>query len=509
MSSMLSMRLLKRGLMMGAVAAILVPGAAFAEPAQLRILHFNDVYELSPSGGRGGFAPLMTLLREERADAENHLTLVSGDFLSPSLLSGLDEGANMVAMFNAVDVDYVSLGNHEFDFGPDVLLERMGESDFAWINTNVLDRSGDPFGRSTAMALEDVGEYQVGIFALLTPETDALSSPGSAVVFAPIVETAAQAVASLQDQGADVIVALTHLTIAQDRELADAVDGIDVILGGHDHDPITFYEGDVLIHKSGSDAHYLGVIDLAIDTVETRRGPAISVIPSWEMRSTAGVAPDAQLAALVQQYEDKLDAELNVVIGTTSVELVSRRGDVRSRETTMGNLIADAMREGVEADIAITNGGGIRGDRSYEPGTQLTRRDIQTELPFGNVTVLLELTGEQVLAALENGVSQVEDVAGRFPQVSGLAFSFDSSKPAGSRVTSVTVGGRALSPNAVYRVATNDYMANGGDGYTAFAGGRPIIDASAAQYMASMVIDYIAAAGTVSPQIERRITEAN
>ncbi|NNG04468.1 MAG: bifunctional metallophosphatase/5'-nucleotidase [Inquilinus sp.] len=504
-----SMRVLKRSLMIGAAAVVLWPGAAFAEPTHLTVLHFNDVYELSPSGGRGGFAPLMTLLREERADADNHLTLVSGDFLSPSLLSGLDEGANMVAMFNAVDVDYVSLGNHEFDFGPDVLLERMGESDFKWVNTNVLDRGGNPFGASTAMALEQVGNYQVGLIGLLTPETEALSSPGSAVVFAPYTAAAAQAVASLQDQGADVIIALTHLTIAQDRELADAVDGIDVILGGHDHDPITFYEGDVLIHKSGSDAHYLGVIDLSIDTVETRRGPAVAVIPSWDMRSTAGVAPDTQLAALVQRYEDMLDTELNVVVGTTTVELVSKRGEVRTRETNMGNLIADAMREGVGADIAITNGGGIRGDRSYEAGSQLTRRDIQTELPFGNVTVLLELTGEQVLAALENGVSQIEDVAGRFPQVSGLAFSFDASKPAGSRVTSVTVGGRALSPNAVYRVATNDYMAGGGDGYTAFAGGRAIIDASAAQYMASMVIDYIAAAGSVAPKVEGRITEAN
>jgi len=208
----------------------------------------------------------------------------------------------------------------------------------------------------------------------------------------------------------------------------------------------------------------------------------------------------------VQTYMDKLDQELNVVIGTTSVVLDSQRNSVRTGETNMGNLIADAMRAGVDADIAITNGGGIRGDRTYDAGTELTRRDIQTELPFGNVTVLLELTGAQVLEALENGVSRIEDTAGRFPQVSGLIFSYDPSKAAGDRVTDVSVGGAALRPNATYRVATNDYMAGGGDGYAVFTGGTTIIDASGATYMASMVMDYITGQGSVAPKLEGRIT---
>ncbi len=494
-------------LMVGAAATTLWHGEAWAEPTNLTLLHINDVYEIAPSRGVGGFAPLMTLLKEERNAADHSLTTVGGDFLSPSLLSGLDKGANMIALFNAVGVDYVGLGNHEFDFGSDVLRERMGESWSKWIATNTLGSDGKPFGGALDMAIEQVGEYKVGLFGVLTTETDTLSSPGAGVTFSPVIEASTAAVASLKDQGANVIIAITHQDIADDRELAQSVDGIDVILGGHDHDPITFYEGGVLIHKSGSDAHYLGVIDLLIDTVETRNGPATSILPTWEMRTTAGVEPDAEVAALVDTYTQLLDDELNVVIGTTSVELDSQRSSVRSAETTMGNMIADAMRAGVNADITITNGGGIRGDRTYDAGSQLTRRDIQTELPFGNVTVLLELTGAQVLEALENGVSRVEDGAGRFPQVSGLSFSFDASKAAGSRVASVMVGSSALLPNGTYRVATNDYMANGGDGYAVFTQGTTIIDASGATYMASMVMDYITGMGAVAPEVEGRITE--
>ncbi len=172
----------------------------------------------------------------------------------------------------------------------------------------------------------------------------------------------------------------------------------------------------------------------------------------------------------------------------------------------MGNLIADAMREGVGADIAITNGGGIRGDRTYDAGTVLTRKDVLTELPFGNVTVLLELSGADVLAALENGVSQVEKKAGRFPQVSGLTFSYKPSADVGARIDAVKIGDKPLDPAATYTVATNDYMANGGDGYAALKKGKVLIDASGGTYMATMVMDYIAANAPVSPKVEGRIT---
>ncbi|MDA0368031.1 MAG: 5'-nucleotidase C-terminal domain-containing protein [Proteobacteria bacterium] len=487
------------------VLAVVSPLAGYAQSAKLTFLHINDVYEISPRRGIGGLAELMTLLRQERAQAENHITTLGGDLVSPSVMSGLTKGKQMIALMNAIGVDYAGLGNHEFDFGDDLLKQRLSESKFSWLATNTLE-NGKPFGGMAATAVRDIGEFKVGFFSVLTPETTHLSSPGSAITFAPVEDAAKQAIATLKEQGAHFIVALTHLDLAQDRALARALGDIDIILGGHDHDPIMIYEGSTLILKAGTDAHFLAVADVTLIKGESRGTVTYSFQPEWRLRTTAGVQPDPEVAALTGKYNAELDAELSIPVGKAGVELDSRRASVRTRETTMGNLIADAMRASVTADIALTNGGGIRGDRTYDAGSTLTRKDVLTELPFGNVTVVLELKGSDLLAALENGVSRIEDTAGRFPQVSGVRFSFDSTKPAGSRVSDVNVGGQALDANKLYRVATNDFIAGGGDGFDALTAGRVIVDAAGATLIATMVMDYISANGTVTPKVDGRIS---
>jgi 2',3'-cyclic-nucleotide 2'-phosphodiesterase (5'-nucleotidase family) len=171
----------------------------------------------------------------------------------------------------------------------------------------------------------------------------------------------------------------------------------------------------------------------------------------------------------------------------------------------MGNLIADALRQALHADVALTNGGGIRGDRLYEAGATLTRQDILRELPFGNIGVLLELSGSDLLAALEHGVSQVEAKAGRFPQVSGMRLVYDPDRPTGSRVLEVTMHNTPIDPAASYRVATSDYLFKGGDGYVSLTRGKPLIDISGGTLIATMVMQHISARGTVAPAIEGRI----
>jgi 5'-nucleotidase/UDP-sugar diphosphatase len=479
--------------------------SAFGQRATLTLLTVNDVYEIAPVQGQGGLAELMTLLRAERATATHHLTTVNGDFLSPSLMSALFKGAQMVALFNAVGVDAVVFGNHEFDLGPEVTQQRMAESRFVWLGTNVLGADGKPFGGALTTLTRQVGELTVGLFGLLTPDTAHLSSPGPTVTLAPVVPTAQTAVETLRKAGADVIIALTHLTIAEDRTLAQQVPGISVILGGHEHDPITWYEGGTLIHKSGSDAHYLGRIDLLMEKQMTPQGPRVTVTPAWRMIANRGVPPDAGVAAEVARYTAALDQELGQPLGQTQTALSSQRDDVRTRESTMGDLITDALRETLRADVALINGGGIRGDRLYDAGTMLTRRDILRELPFGNVGVLLELSGADLLTALEHSVSQVEEKAGRFPQVSGLRLVYNPDRPAGSRVVAVQVGGQPLDPGARYRVATSDYMFKGGDGYSSLRQGKALIDMSGGTLMATTVMGYIAAKGTVAPQVDGRI----
>ena len=490
-----------------ALVIVLVLGTApaFSQNASLTLLTVNDVYEITPVQGKGGLAELMTLLRAERATATHHFTTVNGDFLSPSIMSALLKGAQMVALFNTLGVDAVVFGNHEFDFGPEVTQQRMTEAKFLWLGTNVLGPDGKPFGRALPTTTRQVGDLTIGLFGLLTPETAKLSSPGPTVTFAPLVPTAKTAVEALRQAGADVIIALTHLSIAEDRALAQQVPGISVILGGHEHEPITWYEGGTLIHKAGSDAHYLGRIDLTIEKKVTEKGPQVTVTPSWRMIANRGVTPDPSVAAEVARYTAILDQELGQPVGQTQTALNSQTAEVRTRETTIGNLIADALREALQADVALVNGGGIRGNRLYEAGTTLTRRDILQEMPFGNPGVLVELSGAALLAALENGVSQVENKAGRFPQVAGLRLTYNPGKPAGSRVLDVQVDGKALDRTATYRVATNDFLLKGGDGYSSLSKGKVLIDASGGSLMATTVMHYITTKGSVAPQVEGRI----
>jgi 2',3'-cyclic-nucleotide 2'-phosphodiesterase (5'-nucleotidase family) len=373
-----------------AIWIVLAAAVALAAPTKITFLHTNDVYEISPKNGQGGLAELMTLLEAERAAGDHVITTFGGDLFSPSILSGLLEGAQMVDLFNALKVDVAVPGNHEFDFGPEVAAKRIGESKFPWLGTNVLGADGKPAIGMAESHMMTAGDFKVGFFGLLATDTDTLSSPGPDISFAPVVETAKQAVAALQEAGADVIVALTHLEITEDRQLIREVKGINLVLGGHDHDPITFYERGVLIQKAGYDAHYLAAVDLTVDRVEKRGKMVVQVRPAWRMVSTAGVAPEAGVKAIVDDYTTKLDAELGQPVGTTETELDTQRSTVRSQESNFANLIADAIRAGVGADVGLANGGGIRGDRTYDAGTVLTRKDVLTELPFGNVVVLLE-----------------------------------------------------------------------------------------------------------------------
>ena len=506
MSALLKTRLISTltATIMAAALVVTLSTTVLAQSAKLTLLHVNDVYQISPQRGVGGLAELMTLLKQERARAANHWTTLGGDLLSPSVMSGLTKGAQMIALMNAIGLDFAGLGNHEFDFGNANLQARMAESKFTWLATNTVGADGAPFGGAKASVMRQVGDFKIGIFSLLTPETSHLSSPEAGVTFKPAEAVAKETVAALRKAGADIVIALTHLDIAQDRALA-RLTGIDIILGGHDHDPIMFYEDGSLIIKAGTDARYLAVADIALSKRESRGRVRVSMRPEWKLISTAGVTPDPEIAALVKTYEADLDEKLGVVVGKTEIELDSRRATVRSRESTMGNLIADAIRDGVGAEIGFANGGGIRGDRTYPAGTELTRKDILTELPFGNITLLIELKGADLLAALENGVSRVEDTAGRFPQVSGLTFAYDVKQAAGQRVSDVKIGGQPLDPSRAYRVATNDFIYGGGDGYAALTKGRSIIDASGATLMATMVMNYIAAKGTIAPKVAGRI----
>lgn len=486
-----------------ALAGLAAPAAMAADTVKLTILGVGDLYNFDEGKVRGGFARLNALAKAEKAANPNTLYVFDGDMLSPSLMSGLDKGQNTIDLTNIVPFDIAVPGNHEFDFGKDNFFDKVAKSKYPWATISITTADGKPLPGLQGVMMKEMAGLKIALIPISEDDTPTVSSPGD-LKFLPSVPTAVAAAKQARKDGADLVIGVVQTPHSQDFEMM-ASHAFDVIMSGDDHDYMTAYDGITAYVETSIDAKYMSPIDLNV-TIDTKDGKrSVKWTPNFRFIDTATVAPDPETQKMVDTLKGQLDKSLNVVIGSTDVALDSRRNVVRGEESAMGNLIADAMRDATGADIAITNGGGIRGDKTYDAGAQLTRRDMLTELPFGNKTVVTEIPGSQVLAALENGVSQVADGAGRFPQVSGLQFVYDPKAPAGSRVASVMVGGKPLNMDTVYKVATNDYMLAGGDGYTALGGGKVLVNDTAGDLMANDVMTYVSKVGHVTEKVEGRI----
>ena len=394
-------------------------------------------------------------------------------------------------------------GNHEFDFGPDNFFDKVAKSKYPWATISITNADGSPLKGLQGVMVKEIAGLKIALIPISEDDTPTVSSSGD-LKFLPSVSTGVAAARQARKDGADLVIAVAQTPHSQDFEMM-ASHAFDVIMSGDDHDYMTGYDGITAYVETSMDARFMDPLDLTV-TVDVKDGKrTVKWTPNFRFVDTASVAPDPETQKVVDGLKAQLDQSLNVVIGTTDVALDSRRNVVRGEESAMGDLIADAVKDATGADLAIINGGGIRADRTYDAGLQLTRRDILTELPFGNKTVVTEIPGSQILAALENGVSQVADGAGRFPQVAGMQFVYDPKAPAGSRVASVMVGGKSLDMNAVYKVATNDYMLSGGDGYTALGGGKVLVNDTAGNLMANDVMTYVAKIGHVTEKVEGRI----
>ena len=500
------MRTLLSALSSAAAAALAAATPAIAAE-NVTIVHFNDLDRMGERDGRGGVARLASVIEAERGDEDNVIVTFGGDAISPSLMSGLDEGKHMIDLLNKVGLTAMVLGNHEFDFGPEVAKQRISEAEFPVLGANNRGPDGKIIEGALPSMTIDVGDHKIGILGLTTVGTMVKSSPGD-FTFQDPAEIAAEQAEALRSAGSDLVIALAHTDLAEDAALRDQ-GAVDILLSGDDHVLTASYSGDMLFAESGEQADWVTVIDLRLD--EEKDDDKTEFVWSAEYRivDTALVEPHAGLASAVAAYEAKLDEELNVVLGSTATELDSRREVIRSQEAAIANLIADAIRAATGADVSIMNGGGIRANRTYSPGTELTRRDVQSELPFGNSTVVIEVTGQDIIDALENGFSQIENGAGRFPHVSGLKVRYDPMQPPGSRVVQVTRDGAELDPAETFALAVNDYMANGGDGYSMFSGKRRIVDENAAILMTVQVFDYISERGEVAPEVEGRLAKVN
>ena len=472
---------------------------------RVTLLQLNDVYQISAvdKGTRGGLARVATLRKRVMEESPNTLFLLGGDTIAPSVASNIFKGQQMIAVWNMIGLDLAVLGNHEFDFGPEVLQERIKESRFTWLASNVTaKKTGKPFADTPPFVIREIGGAKIGFFGLLTPETAQFSSVGPDVAFLDPCETARKIVPEMKAKGAQIVVAMTHLGMREDKKVARCA-AIDVIVGGHEHEMLESLAGRTPIFKWGADARDLGRIDL---NIKLPSGELESI--DWEaIPVTSEVAEEPQAAALIADYEKKVSADVDKPIGSTTVELDARSETNRSGETNLGSYIADAYRKAVNADVALFNGGSIRAGRVFSPGA-LSKRDVMSILPYENPIVKIEVTGATLRAALEHGVSQSleEKEPGRFPQVSGLRFTFDARRAVGSRITSVEIHGQPLDDKKIYTLATNTFLVlKGGDGYTMFGGAKFLIDPENGPVEPVVLMNAISLDKTIAPKVDGRI----
>jgi 2',3'-cyclic-nucleotide 2'-phosphodiesterase (5'-nucleotidase family) len=318
------------------------------------------------------------------------------------------------------------------------------------------------------------------------------------LVFNDAVATARRLVAELRPR-ADLIVALTHLGVEEDEKLAAAVPGIDVIVGGHTHTKVEQPEtiGGTLILQAFERGVFLGRLDLDVTdgTVSAHRYRLVPVTPA--------AGEDPAVAALVAGYLQRLGDKMNEPVGMAVVDLEGGKDALRSRETSLGDLVADAMREAAGADVALVNGGTIR---AGIPAGPVTIGTIYNVLPFDNWLISFSITGKELRESLETGVGRVEVRDGGFPQVSGMTYSFDPKAPAGSRIVSVRVGGAPLDETRQYVLATHDFLAAGGNGYTVFAGHEPVYNDSG-RWLRAVLDEWWRRRGNVSYAVDGRIAE--
>ncbi len=485
------------------VQALIGRSASAADTVQFTLVLVNDIYKMGEEKGRGGFARLAGIVAAERARSKNVLFFHAGDTISPSLMSGFDQGAHIIELLNVSKPDVFVPGNHEFDFGEAVYLKRVGEANFPFFAANLRNGDGSILPKHKDRAIFDLGGVKIGVVGLALAATKKISAENS-LVFGLEMDALAVQAKALRQEGADFVVACAHTPIDMDYEIARS-GLVDVLLSGHDHDLRIEYDGKAVMVESGEEGQFVTAIDFDA-TIGTREGKrAVSWRPRFRPMDSAEATPDPTALAIVKRYEGELAQQLDVEIGKTTVELDSRTASLRSQETNMGDLIADAIRASTGADAAITNGGGIRANKLYPAGSAITRRDVLSELPFGNSTALVEITGADIVAALENGLSQVENRQGRFPQVSGLVVTYDPRQPAGSRVVSVMIGGQPLDKLARYKVGSNDFMVKGGDGYGALNKGKVLIGGSDGKLLANEVMVYLKKLGTVELRTQGRI----
>jgi 5'-nucleotidase / UDP-sugar diphosphatase len=439
-----------------------------ADTLKLTILHMNDPHahylpyaESEVQGLIGGFARAQTVLNEvqarNRAEGRHTLILMGGDLLMGTPFSTAFKGKLGVRLMNKMKFEAMTVGNHEFDYGQDNLLVDLKPlMEFPLLSSNTRTSSGQNVFHGVLEKKYPESNTTVVIFGLTTTDTPTTTHPDNVkgLVFDDPIAIAKRILDRVGEK--DLIIALTHIGVYEDKKLAEACPKIDVIIGGHSHTAIfePMKVNQTIISQAGAYARYVGKLDL--DVVDGK----ITKYKGELIELTSAVKEDPEIAAIIAEYKAQLDVGLSKVIGKTEVFLEGTRRSVRSgRETNLGLLIAYNMAVNSRSDVAILNGGAIRG--SIKEG-DITLNDVYTVLPFPDTVVKMNLSGEDIIAVLQRS-AELEQGSGGKLQTFGLTYTLD-----GDRVTIEKVRGQKFDPGKTYSVATNDFLAAGGDGYKVF-----------------------------------------
>lgn len=473
----------------------------------ISIVHVNDTHgriEENEKNGELGFAKLKTYF-DNRNSNNNALLLNAGDVVHGTTFATISRGDSVIDVMNQMGFDAMTAGNHDFNYGYQRLVELNNRANFPILASNVINQDGSHIIDSDKII--EIDGVKVGIFGLATEETKTKSSPANTegLTFANSIETAQNEVNNLRNQGAQIIICLSHL--GEDKEsketstmIAENVEGIDLIIDGHSHTELQNgrYVGNTLIAQAKAHGYFIGDVTLLLDKDNKIVSKSASLKPYARMKHLyANKETLAQIEAVSNEYKKVLDQN----VGQTSVDLEGARNMVRTRETNLGNYITDAMIKATSADVAITNGGGIRDSIS---AGNITKGDVLTVFPFTNFAVTLEVPGSVIKEALEHGLTDAPNSAGKFPQIGGMMVKYDSTRQAGDRVTEITIAGEAIDPNKNYNLVTNDFMSIGGDGYEMF---KPYQRTGEYELISEIFENAIRNDGEINPQIDNRMTD--
>lgn len=452
------------------VCLLFLSSSVWADVTRLELVYVSKMPEIESPEGVGGLAELTTLVREMRASREHSMFLHGGDSLAPSALSSFDHGTHMIDLLNDLEPEVYSVNEREFAYKEDQLIMRIEEAAFPFISSNMVDTlTGENLEGVEMSQCFQYGEHKICVLSVIDPAVQETYLPERVHTTDSYAEIKA-ASSTLRAKGADCIILLTGYEFEEMMLLLEKGEVDLMFLSDHRSDEIKTIEGR-LFGRQGTTGGNALKVDLAIEG----HGPDIRIKSSGQVVALSDYPKDPEIIEKVDYYLSKLSEIMGVEIAPAQVPLDTIYENVRSKENAFANMVADSFRSYYGVDVGLVNGGSIRGGRRYTKGTVFTRKDIQSELPFRNMSASIAVSGAQLLAAMENGLSRVEDLKGRFLHVSGMEVNYCLDNPAGARVNSIKVGGNILDPVETYTVALTDYLRNGGDGFSMFKDAPPAV----------------------------------